>query len=179
MDKTRYLTRLVFLISLTLVLEMIGLPQPLTGPLVNMMLFLTILILGRFAGMTLGSITPIIAAFRGQLPALLVPFIPFIIIGNILLVIVYFLLKNQPTEQSPKIGKSVSHWIGICAASITKFLWLYLSAKFVLPLVFGKALPPLFISMMSLPQLFTALLGGFLATIIYQFLSTANILKPD
>ena len=175
MQKTQYLTRLVFLISLTLVLEMAGLPQPFTGPLINMMLFLTAMILGWAGGFTLGCITPILAAMRGQLPAILLPFLPFIIIGNALLVVVYFYSQNK--TKTPAQLKSIRHWILILFASFIKFLWLFFSAKFVLPIVFGKNLPPAFITMMSLPQLFTALLGGILSTLLYQFLYSAHVLR--
>jgi hypothetical protein len=176
MRKTLFLTRLVFFISLTIVLEMVGLPQPITGPIINMMLFLTVMILSRAGGITLGSLTPILAVLRGQLPAILVPFVPFIIIGNGILVIVYFYFNNNALP-GPGPIKSVRHWIGIGAAAVVKFSWLFISAKYVLPIIFGKSLPPIFITMMSLPQLFTALIGGILATLVYQFLCSANIIR--
>jgi hypothetical protein len=175
MQKTRYLTRLVILISLTLVIEMLGLPQPITGPLVNMMLFLTTLMLGASAGMALGTITPLVALLRGQLPPVLFAFVPFIIIGNALLVIVYFLLSKS--KKYDKIYYSIIHWIGVISAATVKFMWLFLSAKFVLPLVFGKALPPAIITVMAIPQLVTALIGGVLATIIFNFLQRFRLLK--
>ena len=69
---TRSLTRFVFLTALTLSIEMMGLPQPFTGPLINMMLIITSLIINPGAGVILGLFTPILAALRGQLPPPLV-----------------------------------------------------------------------------------------------------------
>ncbi len=174
MRKTLFLARLVALTALTLSIELIGLPQPVTGPLVNLMLFLTIMVLNPVSAIALGCITPLVAVIRGQLPAILLPMVPFIIIGNALLVFAFSFTQralngvfHHPVSQT----KSIPHWLGIIAGSTGKFLWLYVSAGLVLPLVFGKTLPANFVAMMALPQWVTALIGGILATLVYAMLS--------
>ena len=174
MRKTVFLARLVVLTALTLAVELIGLPQPVTGPLVNLMLFLTAMVLNPLSAMALGCLTPVIAVIRGQLPAILLPMVPFIIIGNALLILGFSFTK-QALEGifriRPPKTKSIPHWVGIIAGSTSKFLWLYASASFVLPVIFGKNLPANFIATMALPQLVTALIGGMLSILIYTMLS--------
>lgn len=172
LSKNQYLTRLVLLIALTLTIEMLGLPQPVTGPLVNAMLFLTTMILGAPAGVTLGTITPLVAALRGQLPPPLVPFVPFIICGNILLVLVYFAFKRTIKKRS-KLG----HWSGVTAAALVKFIWLATSANMLLPLLAGRNLPSRIVTMMTLPQFLTAFAGGILAYFFYTFLVRAGLVR--
>ena len=172
--RTLYLTRLVFLIAITLTITLIGLPQPITGPLVNMMLLLTTLILGPWAGVTVGTITPLAAAFRGQLPPFLLPMLPFIIIGNALLVWGFKFLAGR--AKTPHVLRSVWHWLGVVVGSTLKFLWLYSAARLLVPLFFGKALPEAFIAIMATPQLVTALIGGVLAFLLYELLKSRKII---
>jgi len=173
MNQTIFWTRLVILTSLTLAMEMIGLPQPVTGPIVNLMLILTTLILNPIAAVILGTITPTVAVIRGQLPAILMPMVPFIILGNALLVLTFGFVRHLLSGSRPPASlplKSPANWAGLLAGSFAKFLWLYFSVKHILPLLIGKTLPPRLVSMMALPQLITALIGGALALAIYQIL---------
>ncbi len=170
--QTQKLTRIVFFIAITLIIQALGLPQPVTGPLINMMLLLTTLILGPLSGMALGAITPVVAAFRGQLPPLLIPMVPFIIVSNALLVSIFALVASILCKQFGKENLLINPgcWIGLLAGSVVKFLWLYMSAVFLVPLFFGKELPEPVVVMMALPQFITALFGGILAFVIFQLL---------
>ncbi len=170
--RTLYLTRLVFLIAITLTITLIGLPQPVTGPLINTMLLLTTLILGPWAGAAVGTITPVAAAFRGQLPPFLLPMVPFIILGNALLVWGFKFIAGR--NRTPHVLRSVRHWVGLVVGSTLKFLWLYSAARLLVPLFFGKDLPEAFIAMMAMPQLVTALIGGVLAFLLYELLKSRN-----
>lgn len=93
--KTIFISRLALLVSLSLAIQVAGLPQPITGPLINMLLFLTAAMLGWIAGVILGCLTPLAALIRGQLPAVLAPLVPFIATANAILVLVYFLVYYQ------------------------------------------------------------------------------------
>ncbi|NIA29487.1 MAG: hypothetical protein GWP06_06190 [Actinobacteria bacterium] len=173
MSKTNYITRLIILISLTLSFEMLGLPQPITGPLVNLMLILTTLVLNPLAGVILGSISPLVAVIRGQLPAILLPMVPFIIIANALFVLIFGLTGklfpfSLDHDSSPL--KSIGNWLGLLLGATIKFLWLYASASFVVPLILGKQLPAPFIAMMAIPQFITAIIGGIFALLIFSML---------
>jgi hypothetical protein len=169
MTRTKFITHLVISISLTLSLEVIGLPQPITGPLVNMMLILTTLILNPPAGIILGCISPLVAVMRGQLPAILLPMVPFIAIGNALLVLIFGTLrKKYHSAKQPLV--SPINWIALLSGSTIKFLWLYGAARIVLPIFLGVHLAPNFVAMMALPQFITAVIGSTLALAIYQML---------
>jgi hypothetical protein len=166
--KTLFIARLAILIAFTLVIQMAGLPQPVTGPLVNAMLIITTVVLGSIAGVALGCATPVVALLRGQLPAVLAPMVPFIAVANALLVIVFhsfFVRKSREWHV----------YAGIIAAAIVKYLFLMLSAQVILPVVFGYDIPSAFIIAMSTPQLITALVGGLFAVAFIKLLQRSGI----
>jgi len=166
---SQYIARLAILTATTLAFEMVGLPQPFTGPLVNMMLILTALFLGPGAGILLGIITPLAAVLRGQLPAPLLPMIPFIAIGNALLVVTFSLIYQKDMGKRWYFFRLRS-WAGVVIAAVVKFIWLSTAVYFIMPLVLGVSLPDVFVTMMALPQLFTALIGGSLALFLFDLI---------
>lgn len=172
-QKTVRLTRLVLLIAITLILEMIGLPQPFTGPLVNLMLVLTTLITGVSGGIALGAITPLIALLRGQLPPPLAPFVPFILVGNGLYVLLFALLYGAGQGLPLRSWRA---WLGILTGSAVKFVWLFTAARLLVPLLFTRALPPPLVAAMALPQLFTAMAGGSAALLFHALLVKRRII---
>jgi len=179
LSRTNYITRLVILISLTLTVEMVGLPQPVTGPLVNMMLILTALLLNMMGGVILGCITPLAAVIRGQLPPFLLPMVPFIIFGNVLLVVLFGTIKNllkHPKLTHSNPFYSIANWTGLLVGAFVKFIWLYYSATIILPVVLHKHLPEEAIALMASPQLVTALIGGSVALFLANLLQ--KILNP-
>ena len=171
--RTKTIAGFIFLTTLTLIVEMIGLPQPFTGPLINMMLILTTLLLNPLAGAGLGAGTPLIAALRGQLPAPLIPMVPFIIVGNALYVLTFAAVRRALRRFEPYRGPLFSPvcWFGLIVGSTLKFGFLYLSARTILPLLVARHLPDKLVALMSLPQLMTALIGGGLAFFFHQLLS--------
>ncbi|MBD3374940.1 ECF transporter S component [candidate division KSB1 bacterium] len=177
MTKTQHGTRLVLLTSLTIAIEMLGLPQPFTGPLVNMMLVLTTLVLGPLSGALLGIITPLVAVLRGQLPAILLPMVPFIILANAILVFI-FGLSRRFLDGSRSPLRSVSSWLGLVFGALCKFLFLYVSVLMIIPLLLGKTFPPPVIAAMALPQFVTAIIGGILALVIFDLMQRAGIAFP-
>lgn len=158
---------------------MIGLPQPVTGPLVNMMLILTSLLLNIMGGTILGCVTPIAAVIRGQLPPFLIPMVPFIIIGNALLVTVFGYVSSIlkfGKLYNPNPFYSIANWTGLITGSFVKFIWLYISATIILPVLLHKELPAEAIALMAAPQFITALIGGIFALLIANMLK--RILNP-
>ena len=95
MEYTKWIAKAGLLLALTLVIQMLGFPQFITGPLVNMMLVLSAFLVGGLAGSLIGGLTPLIAIMRGILPPPLAPMIPFIIVGNIILVLSYYFIKDK------------------------------------------------------------------------------------
>jgi hypothetical protein len=154
----RWLSRTAILLAIALVFQMGGFPQFITGPLINTVLYLAAMIVGWQGGMLIGILTPVIASIRGILPPPLTPLIPFIALGNSILVILFFWLLSKN-----KIA-------GIIIASLVKFLLLVSAVKLVVQV------PPAIAQMMSLPQLITALAGGAIALVLAHFFKKANII---
>lgn len=148
---------LLFALLLALMILMPALVhlQWITGPTVNAALFIATVIIGPMAGIMLGLMPSAIALGAGLLPIPLAPMVPFIMIGNALLVITFFYLFKR------------NYFAALGTAAFVKFLFLHQSVTWVMTrLVEGKIVSQLAI-MMSWPQFFTALIGGIVA---YAFL---------
>ena len=168
----KYISRLVVFVTLTVVIEILGFPQPITGPLVNMMLILTTLILGPVAGVILGILTPLIAVFRGQLPPPLMPMVPFIMFGNSIFVLLFAAIDQRLKKLSPsrRLLASPGSWLALFAGAFAKFIWLYSAVRILLPRLIGTSIPPTVLALMSTPQFFTAMTGGIFAFLLFNIL---------
>lgn len=153
---------LMLLLALTagLAIPLIGLPQWVTGPLVNALLVLIALRLGVGEAIVVGMVTPLAAALRGVLPLPLLVMIPFIALGNAALVSVLGALWER--------GK----WAALGLAAAAKFVLLYAAVTWLVarPLSVqvggvaqAVAMPAAIVEMMRWPQLGTALVGGAIA----------------
>ena len=172
--KTVFISRLALLVSLTLVIQVLGLPQPITGPLINMLLFLTTTLLGWIAGVILGCLTPLTAVIRGQLPAVLTPLVPFIALANAILVLAYFLVYFKILKHI-----NLSNWlktiIAIVFAAFAKYLFFTLTIKFIFPYLINFSISNNVAIVLMTPQLLTALVGGVLFLILLNILKRAEI----
>mgnify|MGYP000865776965 FL=1 len=151
----RWLTRTAILLALTVVIQMFGWPQLVTGPLVNAMLLLACIFAGPSSAVVIGLGTPLIAFSRGILAPPLAPMIPFIMLGNAVYVLLFSLLKNKS-----KWGEG----LGLAAGSIVKFLVLAIAVQFL------TKLPPPVAQAMQWPQLLTAIVGGLIALAVARAL---------
>ncbi len=159
----KWLARTAILLALTLAFQMMGLPQPVTGPAVNAMLLLSGTYVGAFGGIVIGLLTPVIAFARGILPPPLAPMIPFIMLGNAALVILYLFLRNMLGKKYIGCGAAI-----ICGA-VVKFLILSGAVRFIV------SVPPPVAKAMQIPQLFTAIVGGIVAVLIEKILDNTQI----
>lgn len=156
----RWLTRTAVLLALTLAVQFLGLPQWFTGPLVNAFLLLASSISGVSSGVVVGLLTPWIALLRGILPPPLAPMVPFIMLGNALLVIIFSLVRRK---------KEVL-WLSVVAlvlAALGKYLLLSQAVRYLVEV------PPRVAQAMQVPQFFTALGGGAIALSIERALKKA------
>jgi len=138
-------------------------PQWLTGTLVNSFLFLsaastkktklTIVVLPSIAALTHGLLF-------GKFTPFLFYFLPFIWIGNLILISSFSTLK-----------KTTPYPVAILFSSLFKFFAIYLSALFYFQF---HIVPKLFLSSMGLVQLATAIIGGILATSISKFINICH-----
>jgi hypothetical protein len=154
------LGRLVLLMATGLVITNLGLPQYITGPLVNALLILTVLWSGVSQAIFVGMVTPMGAALSGVLPLPLWIMIPFIALGNAVWVSLFGGLRG------------INRWVALVVAAVAKFVLLYAAVTVLVahPLslvVSGHAqavvVPQAIVAMMAWPQLLTALAGGVIA----------------
>jgi hypothetical protein len=128
--------------------------QFITGTIVNALLISSVVLLGLRQSFGIAIIPSLFALGFGFLPSVLAPFIPFIIVANIILILCFYFLKDK------------NYWFGVIIGSIFKFSFLFFSSS----IIFGNSLPAKVLEMMAYPQLFTALMGSILAFIILKSL---------
>lgn len=147
-------------LAAALAITNMGLPQYITGPLVNALLLLTLEWCGLGQALVVGMVTPMGAALRGILPLPLWVMIPFIAVGNAAFVGIFHLLRGR------------NRTVALVVAAVAKFAWLYAAVTVLVawPLrvaiggnVATVAIPQALVNMMRWPQLGTALAGGILA----------------
>jgi len=125
--------------------------QFITGTIVNCTLLVTIATLGIRAGLLLCIIPSAIALAIGLLPAVLAPMIPFVILGNAVLIIVFDCLRN------------INYWLSVVSGAVLKFGLLAGAISIVTHLVINENAAASVSYMMSWPQLVTALAGSVVA----------------
>ena len=69
--------------------------QLITGSIVNALLFISVSVLGLQAAFLLCLIPSLISLYTGLLPLALTPIVPFIIVGNTFLILVFLRLKDK------------------------------------------------------------------------------------
>lgn len=153
-EKILSLVKFVAILSLSILAPLFKI-QFITGPIVNALLFIATVILGSSSALLIGLLPSVISFSTGLLPFVLAPMIPFIMIGNSLLVVTfaYFYKKN--------------YWLGVIMAAFLKFFFLFLSSQILVNFFLKSTLAVKVASMMNWPQLATALVGGVIA---YSFL---------
>ena len=127
--------------------------QIITGSIVNATLFISVATLGVSATMMVAMLPSAIALSTGLLPPVLAPMVPFIIIGNTLLILIFSWLYKK------------NDLLAIIFAGIIKFVFLFTTSSVVINLLLKKAVASQVALMMSWPQLLTALIGGGIAVV--------------
>ena len=155
LTKINIIYGLKFLILLTLATfaPLLGIhSQWLTGPIVNVALILAVYLIGVRPAILIGILPSTIALSAGLLPAPLAPMIPFIILGNTLMILTVDWFKNEN-----------AYWSGIIFGAAGKFCLLFFTSNLVIHLLIQPVLAPAVSQMMSWPQFVTAILGGIIA----------------
>lgn len=145
------------LIGTATLAPLLGHSQAITGPIVNATLFVAVVLFGSQGALLVGLVPSLIALSVGLLPPVLAPMVPFIMLGNTILVLVFSYLRQK------------NYWLGVFFASILKFTFLFATSSLVVNLLSKKELAQKAAAMMSWPQFLTALAGGVLA---YLFLKS-------
>lgn len=145
----------------------------LIGPLISTLLLLTTYICGLGYGVLVSLLIPALAVPLGALAPLLIPFAPFIVVGNIAQTISFAIFMKN---------KKYGLYVGVLISSIVKFLVLtFFSTKLLRMIDLG--IPETNLAMIgkafSLPQLIVALLGGIIAIIILKLLTNRKIVTTE
>lgn len=168
MSQSKRVTLAGLFLALAIVFQLLGRSFPdlsrwIVGPLINLLLLLTIWYCGGRYGYLLASLTPIMAWLVGQLNPVLAPFIPFIIVGNLLYILPFDLLRNHLPGRI----------MGMVTGSVLKFFFLSASVRYLLP-VLNLGIPPKVQANMATAfgtvQLVAALIGGVIALIVIHML---------
>lgn len=154
-EKVIYLVKFIALLS-TATLAPLLQQQAIAGPLVNATLFIAVMLLGTKNAILIGLIPSLIALSTGLLPPVLAPMIPYIMVGNTLLILAfgYFQKKN--------------YWSGVVLASVLKFAFLFATSSLIMNLILKKEIAQKVATMLSWTQLLTALAGGILAYAFFK-----------
>jgi len=126
--------------------------QFITGPIINATLFLAAGTMGIGPAILIGLVPSVVALSSGLLPAPLAPMVPFIMISNAILILVFAYVKK------------INFGGGAIAASFAKYAFLYLTVTFVTRLISNHSIATkAAATMMAWPQLVTALIGAMIA----------------
>ena len=161
----RRVTRTAILIALTVAFQSLGLQQMVTGPVVNMFLYLAVMTVGIWGGVVTGLVTPAVALWVGILKPAMAPMIFPIMISNAALAVIFGLVSGIGGRKS-----TTFRMIGVLIASLVKFLILSTTVKHLVQV------PGPLAKMMQRTQLATALIGGALALVLAEILSRTGII---
>ncbi len=155
------LAKFVLLLSIAIIAPLIR-QQAITGTIVNAVLFISAVFLGIRGAVLIALVPSIFSLSVGLLPAVLAPTIPFIMIGNIILILVFDFLRKK------------NYWLGMISAGVLKFIFLASVSSVVINLLLKKEIAHQVAMMMSWPQLLTALSGGAIAYLVLKALNKLN-----
>ena len=125
--------------------------QLITGPMVNAVLFIATAVVGIPGAVLIALVPSVVALSGGLLPAVLAPAVPFIMIGNVILILTFHYAKKK------------NFWLGMIGGSVLKYLFLFGSTSLVVSLLLKSEMAEKASLMLSWPQLATALVGGIIA----------------
>lgn len=138
--------------------------QFITGSIVNAILILALFLVGVRSALVICFIPSMMALAGGLLPTILAPVVPFIMIGNVILVlsIDWFYNKNK--------DETKGYWQGAIIGAGLKFAFLFFSVSFISKLLIKQELAVKIAQMMSWPQFATAVAGGVIAWCVLKSL---------
>lgn len=151
----RDIVRTGLLAGLAVALQAMTLPQPITGPGINAVLFVASIYVGPLSGAAVGLITPWIALMLGLNK--LAPAVPVIMAGNVTLALVSGYLAKY------------NRYVAMIAASLLKFGVMTLGIRYLVSI--GTTIPPVAYTSLTITQLFTALGGAVVAAAVLAALS--------
>jgi len=160
------LTKTGVLLALALCFQigLFPLAQPAVGPLVNMTLLVATFVIGPIPAVVIGSITPLMAFMLGIMP--LPVLLPVVMLGNTTFIVAFYLLSTKIPKKYQVVPLLVSAFAKyVIMATMIRFI-----GQFVMP-----GMPVTMIQAFSLPQFYTAIVGGIIALTIMRYLPKSMI----
>ena len=169
--KIFWITRTAVLTALLVAMQFATAPlgnQFVTGSIGNLIMIVSLLTCGLATGLTVAALSPVFAFIAGVGPAFPL-LIPFIALGNMSLIIAWFLLELLNKSDKTGLRYRVVNCLIVIAAAIIKFLTLYTGIiKLALPFLLNlnEKQSAMISFLFSYPQIITATIGGVLALVI-------------
>jgi hypothetical protein len=132
--------------------------QAVTGTIVNAMLIMAVVMLGRKEAVTIGLFPSLISIVTGLLVPAVSYLIPFIIFSNIILVFAFDIFSRN------------NYWKGVIFGSVLKFGFLSVSGIILVRVFEWNSMAKIIAMMFSWQQLLTALSGGVVAYAMLRIL---------
>lgn len=148
--KTKRITQLGALLAIALAIQSLHLPTFITGPVINAVLIVAVVYPGLPGSIIIGCITPLMALTMGIVHPIAAPLVPVIMAANATLGITFYLLRKR------------NDYLALVGAAAAKFFVFYLFINYLIGIL-GIKLPAPVLAAFQLPQLFTAIVGGFAA----------------
>ncbi|MDD3429777.1 MAG: ECF transporter S component [Oscillospiraceae bacterium] len=159
----KFVTRTAVLLALCVAVQQFkSLSQFITGPLVNAILIIAALAVGLWSGIAIAVLSPVLAFLISPSPIMqAVPqLIPVIMVGNAIIVVCVYVLRNQKYW-----------WAGLALGSVLKAGFLALAVKaFIIPTFGGNLVEKQITAlglMFSYNQLITAAIGSVIAGLLW------------
>jgi len=170
-----FITQTAVMLALLMGTQFITKPlgQFVTGSLVNLILLISVFIVGIRSGIIVAALSNFLAFLVGMGPVF-IQIVPFVAVGNVLLVVIANLVRKHMTKGNVK--DVLMSAAGLVAASIAKFLFLWLGLVMIaLPFIPGikEQQIAMISAAFSWPQLVTALIGSALSMMIVPLLKRA------
>ncbi len=159
-EKISVLSQFIILMGIAVTAPLLAHQQAISGPIINAALFISTVLLGVRGAILIALVPSLIALSVGLLPPILAPMIPFIMLGNAILILAFSYLREK------------NYWLAMISASLIKFLFLWGTSSIVINLLLKKEIAQKIALMMGWPQLLTALAGGLIA---YLFLRNFKV----
>ncbi|MCY6483872.1 ECF transporter S component [Clostridium aestuarii] len=173
-NNVKKLVQSSILLAFAVILQLIGrnfvqINPLLIGPLISTIILLTTYICGLNYGILISILIPMSAIPLGALASPLIPFAPFIVIGNIVFAAGFAIVMKK--------GRS-GLYLGVLLGTFVKVLFLSFSATKLI-YMFKLGLSPQSAKMIGMafttPQIIISLLGGAVAIIVIELLKRRKI----
>ena len=163
-------------LAFAIVLQLIGrnfvnINPLLIGPLISTVILLDTYVCGLGHGIMISVLIPATAVPLGALAAPLIPFVPFIVIGNMVFSAGFAAFMNR--------GKA-GIYLGVLAGTLVKVLFLGFSATrliFIMNLGIPEASEKMIGMAFTTPQIIISLLGGAVAVIAIEVMKRSRIAR--